>query len=161
MDVGPGGGKNGGKLLAQGGFKDILKCKYSVTGQYFRKPLDHSGKKRSITECSFLEIKKAHLHNLKNIDVKFPLERFVCVTGVSGSGKSTLVRDILYNNLKRVLTEKTSDSKFFGCRTINGWNRISRILEVDQSPIGKTPRSCPATYVGFMDDIRKLFARSP
>ncbi|NLE02111.1 MAG: excinuclease ABC subunit UvrA [Fibrobacter sp.] len=161
LDLGPGGGKNGGKLLAQGGFKDILKCKDSVTGQYFRKPLDHSGKKRSITECSFLEIKKAHLHNLKNIDVKFPLERFVCVTGVSGSGKSTLVRDILYNNLKRVLTEKTSDSKFFGCRTINGWNRISRILEVDQSPIGKTPRSCPATYVGFMDDIRKLFARSP
>lgn len=100
------------------------------------------------------------MHNLKKIDVRIPLGRFVCVTGVSGSGKSTLVREVLYENVRRLVRDP-KDVKVSGCTKIEGYRGIRRVLEVDQTPIGKTPRSCPATYVGFWDDIRRLFAQTP
>ena len=163
IDLGPGGGKNGGRLLAEGTFEDILADKMSITGEYFRKPLNHSRERRPVKNTEYIEVKSANLHNLKSTDVRIPLRRLVCVTGVSGSGKSTLVRDILYDNLKDKLSgeKRTGKSRYYGCSGICGWDSVARILEVDQRPIGKTPRSCPATYVGFMDEIRKLFARAP
>jgi excinuclease ABC subunit A len=115
-----------------------------------------------------LAIGGAHLHNLKDLDVQLPLGRLVCVTGVSGSGKSTLVRDVLHDNLVRLLAagsargrRRGAAAKLHGCTELTGAAHIARILEVDQTPIGKTPRSCPATYVGFFDDIRRLFAQTP
>jgi excinuclease ABC subunit A len=100
------------------------------------------------------------LHNLRKVNARVPLGRLTVVTGVSGSGKSTLARDVLYANLRARLSEKRGrrDPEFVGCRSIDGWQSLARVLEVDQTPIGKTPRSCPATYVGFWDEIRKLFA---
>ncbi|HSF47124.1 MAG TPA: excinuclease ABC subunit A, partial [Burkholderiales bacterium] len=101
------------------------------------------------------------LHNLKRIDVGIPMKRLVCVTGVSGSGKSTLVRQVLHENLRRLLSKKSrGNARLLGCSEINGWQDIDRVLEVDQTPIGKTPRSCPATYIGFWDAIRRLFAQT-
>jgi excinuclease ABC subunit A len=114
-----------------------------------------------------LEIEGARLHNLKKIRVPIPLGRLVCVTGVSGSGKSTLVRDILHDNLhslvrqNRTAGSRVRRAKFEGCKFISGWEAVKRVVEVDQRPIGKTPRSCPATYVGFWDHIRRLFAATP
>src|SRR5690606_16451682 len=112
-----------------------------------------------------LTIRGARRHNLKNVDVAVPLERLVCVTGVSGSGKSTLVRHVLRDNLKRVLVARggrgrKGNASLVGCDAIDGAERIDRVLEVDQTPIGKTPRSCPATYVGIWDDVRRLFAQT-
>ena len=159
IDLGPGGGKNGGKLLARGSIDDIIKNKNSITGKYLREPLPHSMEKRSIRDAEWITIHSASMHNLKGIDVRFPTGKIVCVTGVSGSGKSTLVRDIFYQNIKEKLSSGKAPA--IGCKEITGWESVSRILEVDQRPIGKTPRSCPATYVGFMDDIRKLFSRTP
>lgn len=159
IDLGPGGGKNGGKITADGTLQQIMKNKNSTTGKYLKNPLVHNKDKRGTDGVEWLAIKKATLHNLKAIDIKIPMGRFVCVTGVSGSGKSTLVRDVLFDNIKNLLSKETE--KVFGCEKITGWNGISRILEVDQRPIGKTPRSCPSTYVGFWDDIRKLFAKTP
>ncbi|HEX3020321.1 MAG TPA: excinuclease ABC subunit UvrA [Chitinispirillaceae bacterium] len=160
IDLGPGGGKTGGSLIAQGTVKDILKSKESLTGYYLKKPLLHNRTRRTVDNSLTLHIKSATLHNLKSIDVSIPMGAFVCVTGVSGSGKSTLIRDILYRNLKERLSDEKIDG-YYGCKDITGWNQIGRILEVDQSPIGKTPRSCPATYVGIMDEIRKIFAKTP
>ena len=160
IDLGPGGGKAGGAILSEGSINQILRSRKSITGTYLRKPLCHNRRRRAMETAEKMQIFGATLHNLKSIDAEIPLGRFVCVTGVSGSGKSTLVRDILYSNL----TERFSGNKrpfFYGCKEIRGWDCATRILEVDQRPIGKTPRSCPATYVGFMDEIRKLFARSP
>jgi len=112
-------------------------------------------------------VRNADLHNLKGIDVEVPLARLTCVTGVSGSGKSTLVRDVVYANLHHLLARARRGSRggaasdpLLGCKGIEGWQSIDRVLEVDQTPIGKTPRSCPATYVGIWDDIRRLFAGS-
>jgi excinuclease ABC subunit A len=109
-----------------------------------------------------LEISGAALHNLKKLDVHVPLGRLVVVTGVSGSGKSTLARDVLHDNLAQLVGEERSRKKtrLIGCRAISGWQTIGRVLEVDQTPIGKTPRSCPATYVGFWDAVRRLFAET-
>ena len=138
LDLGPGAGRNGGRLVAEGTIEDIIRCKESLTGQSLREPLRHPLHPTRTGTLEFVEIDGATLHNLKNVRVKIPLHRFVCVTGVSGSGKSTLVRDVLYRQVKA--------------------SRKIRALEVDQTPIGKTPRSCPATYVGFWDDIRRLYA---
>ena len=107
--------------------------------------------------AQWLSIKGANLHNLKNVDVNIPLRRLVAVTGVSGSGKSTLARDVLLTNVQAAVTRKTAQT-WHGCESLDGWEQIDRVLEVDQTPIGKTPRSCPATYIGFWDTVRKLFA---
>jgi excinuclease ABC subunit A len=110
-----------------------------------------------------VRIVRASLHNLKNVDVRIPLERLVVVTGVSGSGKSTLARDVLHANLAQRLVRKRGrkEPPAIGCRAIEGWENLDCVLEVDQTPIGKTPRSCPATYVGFWDAVRRLFAEVP
>jgi excinuclease ABC subunit A len=105
----------------------------------------------------WISIKGAKLHNLKSIDVDIPLNRLVAVTGVSGSGKSTLARDVLLANVQAAV-QKKADQSWYGCESLEGWQSVDRVLEVDQTPIGKTPRSCPATYIGFWDTVRKLFA---
>jgi excinuclease ABC subunit A len=161
IDLGPGGGKTGGQIIAQGSLKTILSKKDSLTAQYLKRPLTHKSKIRPVDKCPRLTIKSASMHNINNMDISIPLGRFVCVTGVSGSGKSTLVRDILYNNLRSLFLSKNHKIAFNGCSSIEGWENISRVLEVDQSPIGKTSRSCSATYTGIMDPIRKIFASLP
>ena len=155
IDLGPGAGSNGGRLVAEGTIQDIIRCEESLTGRLLREPLRHPLNRNPRTGTTkSVEIVGARLHNLKNVRVKVPLGRLVCVTGVSGSGKSTLVRDVLYKNLK-------DRSRHVGCEKIHGVENVARVLEVDQAPIGKTPRSCPATYVGFWDDVRELFAGTP
>ena len=110
-------------------------------------------------ESGWLTVHKASLHNLQHITVDVPLKRLVAVTGVSGSGKSTLARDVLLTNLQFINTRGAKPS-WQGCERVDGWQQIDRVLEVDQTPIGKTPRSCPATYIGFCDLVRKLFAET-
>jgi len=164
LDLGPGAGRNGGHVVAQGSADELMRNPASITGRFLAAPLRHPlAPRRTVTASApSLEIVGATLHNLKNLRARIPLGRLSVVTGVSGSGKSTLARDILYDNLARLVAEKRKrqDSALFGCRLIKGWEAIDRVLEVDQTPIGKTPRSCPATYVGFWDAIRKLFAES-
>lgn len=170
IDLGPGAGINGGRVVATGNVQQILHNPHSLTGRYLAQPLCHplSERRRLVPEnnASMLEIAGAQLHNLKNIHVSFPLERLVCVTGVSGSGKSTLVREVLHDNLQRLLATRVRRLRgrshtLQGCSELTGWQSIQRVLEVDQTPIGKTPRSCPATYVGFWDAVRRLFAAAP
>jgi len=150
VDLGPGAGKLGGEVVAQGAAEELMQNPASLTGRFLLQPLKHPLQPRrpvaKKAEC--IEVQKASLHNLKNVDVRIPLGRLVAVTGVSGSGKSTLALDVLYNSLK--------GGQPVGCKGVKG--KVERVLEVDQTPIGKTPRSCPATYVGFWDAIRKLFA---
>jgi len=166
IDLGPGGGVNGGRVVGVGTVRDLERNERSVTGRYLRTPLQHPLRPQGTdvavrrTAGAGLRIVGADLHNLKKIDVRIPLGRFVCVTGVSGSGKSTLVREVLYENVRRLVRDP-KDVKVSGCTKIEGYRGIRRVLEVDQTPIGKTPRSCPATYVGFWDDIRRLFAQTP
>ncbi len=148
IDLGPGAGKLGGEVVAQGDADDLAADPKSLTGRFLREPLRHPIQPRRGIAKEHLEIKGAKLHNLKNIDVKIPLGRLIAVSGVSGSGKSTLARDVLFASLQ--------EKSFIGCKSMKG--KVERVLEVDQTPIGKTPRSCPATYVGFWDNIRKLFA---
>ena len=170
IDMGPGAGVEGGEVVAAGTLKQAMKNKLSVTGKFIAKPLRHpmpglrDSEKRSIWDKETLEIISAYENNLNKIDIKIPLRKLVCVSGVSGSGKSTLIRSVLHGNLKTVINYQRSKAgrakkvKWQGCKEIKGWNSIQRILEVDQTPIGKTPRSCPATYIGIWDTIRKLFA---
>jgi excinuclease ABC subunit A len=165
IDLGPGAGVNGGRLVAEGTIKDIVHCKESVTGQWLCRPKTARSRLKT-APTSWLEISGATLHNLKHVTVKIPLGRLVCVTGVSGSGKSTLVGEVLFENLRgsgfqprpRPVRDKNLTH---GCTAITGTEHVTRVLEVDQTPIGKTPRSCPATYIGFWDDIRRLFANIP
>jgi excinuclease ABC subunit A len=165
IDLGPGAGSDGGYVVAAGTLKELMKHPDSVTGNCLRKPMQHplSGDRRSVgTKDASLIIRGATLHNLRDLDVRVPLGRLVAVTGVSGSGKSTLVRHVLHDNLKRLVSkEGQGKAPLRGCETIEGFIHVRRVLEVDQTPIGKTPRSCPATYVGFWDDIRRLFAGLP
>ncbi len=164
IDLGPGAGKRGGRVIAEGSAADLMRNAHSVTGRFLKSPLMHPlHPQRPVTRSTpSLEIAGASLHNLKNIDLRLPLARLSVITGVSGSGKSTLARDVLYANLERMVGEhrKKNDAPLFGCRAIRGAENIGRVLEVDQTPIGKTPRSCPATYVGFWDAIRRLFAEA-
>jgi excinuclease ABC subunit A len=170
LDLGPGGGTNGGKLVASGTVEEILKKRGSVTGKFLQKPLLHpvaikrSGEWAKEDKYEKLEIENAGLHNLKNLHVEIPLGKLISITGVSGSGKSTLVMEVLFKNMRRILLNRrqlekgTGEVVLEGCGKIRGWGTVTKVLEVDQTPIGKTPRSCPATYVGFWDEIRRLYA---
>jgi excinuclease ABC subunit A len=152
IDLGPGAGKLGGEVTAEGSAEDLMRNPRSLTGKFLKTPLRHPLQPRRPVgkKNAFLEIRRASLHNLKNVNVDIPLERLVLDTGVSGSGKSTLARDVIFSSL--------ASKKNIGCKSIKGASQIERVLEVDQTPVGKTPRSCPATYVGFWDNIRRLFA---
>ena len=159
VDIGPGAGRNGGEVVAEGTAEDIMKVPESITGQYLsgKKHIEVPDKRRKPT--GFLTIKGAAENNLKNIDVKIPLGVFTCVTGVSGSGKSSLVNEILYKRLARDLNRaRTIPGKH---KDILGIEKLDKIIDIDQSPIGRTPRSNPATYTGAFDLIRDLFASTP
>ena len=225
IDIGPGAGKRGGRVVAQGRAADLAASSESLTGRYLLNAIKHplqarratplppdgraghaslpmasaaplaatkaanrvmasafppvmasqaplviaSEAKQSIPPLNWLCVQGAHLHNLQQVNLQVPLQRLVCVTGVSGSGKSTLARDVLLANVQaavaqrstaagRKLDEAGKHPAWSGCTGLEGYQSIDRVLEVDQTPIGKTPRSCPATYIGFWDTIRKLFA---
>jgi excinuclease ABC subunit A len=161
IDLGPGAGKLGGRVIAEGTAEDLARNPESITGRYLMQPLRHPIQPRRPTgrDMACIELKDADLHNLKKVSARIPLGRLTAVTGVSGSGKSTLARDVLFTNLCHLVREGgKSGGRPLGCAAITGWQTVTRALEVDQTPIGKTPRSCPATYVGFWDNIRKLFA---
>jgi len=158
IDIGPAAGARGGELVVQGSYETILACRESLTGDYLsgRKKITLPAKRRSYNLKRCLEVKGASENNLKNIDVKFPLGVFTCVTGVSGSGKSTLVSHILLRALKhRLYLSREKPGKH---KTILGASQIDKVIEIDQSAIGKTPRSNPATYTGAFDLIRKLLS---
>ena len=157
VDIGPGAGTLGGKVMAAGTPEEVMKNPNSLTGKYLTGELKiEVPKKRRKGNGLYLEVKGAKEHNLKNINVKFPLGKFICITGVSGSGKSTLVNDILYNALaKKVYKSKTIVGK---CKEIKGMENIDKVVHITQDPIGRTPRSNPVTYVGVFDDIRDVFA---
>jgi excinuclease ABC subunit A len=165
IDLGPGAGKRGGELTAEGTAEDLMRQPASLTGRFLAHPLRHPlHPPRAVPRgAPCVKILGAGLHNLANVTVGIPLGRLTVVTGVSGSGKSTLARDVLHDNLARLVAESRNrkQAALTGCRTIEGWESVGRVLEVDQTPIGKTPRSCPATYVGFWDGVRRLFAEVP
>ncbi len=196
IDIGPGAGKRGGTLVAQGGAEALAAAPDSTTGQFLAHPIVHPLQPRRTVRPAragkpaepeqWLTVQGANLHNLKDVTARIPLSRLVAITGVSGSGKSTLARDVLMANLldavgrsvmsspatrrARAAAEKAGkptatrslsvEHAWHGCEAITGWESIDRVLEVDQTPIGKTPRSCPATYIGVWDAIRKLFAET-
>ncbi|MCI8268720.1 MAG: excinuclease ABC subunit UvrA [Lachnospiraceae bacterium] len=156
VDIGPGAGEHGGEVVAAGSVEDIIQCERSVTGAYLsgrtRIPVPKERRKAS----GYLTVRGATENNLKNIDVSFPLGVMTCVTGVSGSGKSSLVNEILYKSLARKLNRaRTIPGKF---KKLEGVEQLDKVIAIDQSPIGRTPRSNPATYTGVFDMIRDLFA---
>ena len=157
IDLGPAAGVHGGEVVAAGRVDEVIATSGSATGQALREPLRHPMQPpRKVTaKHPSLWLRGARLHNLQTVDMRVPLGRLTVVTGVSGSGKSTLARDVLHANLSRHLA---GDPVAADCAAFEGWQQVGRVLEVDQTPIGKTPRSCPATYIGFWDTIRKLFA---
>lgn len=159
VDIGPGAGIHGGEVIYSGNVEGLLKCENSITGKYL------SGKKeiplpenRRKGNGKFLTVKGAKEHNLKNIDIKLPLGTFTCVTGVSGSGKSTLVNEIIYKYLTSKLNRTKVRAGNFD--SIEGIENLDKVIAIDQSPIGRTPRSNPATYTGVFTDIRELFAKT-
>ncbi|HTC54345.1 MAG TPA: excinuclease ABC subunit UvrA [Steroidobacteraceae bacterium] len=182
LDLGPGAGVRGGEVVGRGTVADLMANEASVTGRFLRAPLLHPAKPwRAVNaDSARLLLKGVTLHNVKGADIGIPLGCLVVVTGVSGSGKSTVARDVLYTNLKRLVGEEAPGGRaraarnaaarkaarkknpppgsLVGCKAIQGAGQVQRVLEVDQTPIGKTPRSCPATYVGFWDEIRGIFA---
>ncbi len=161
IDIGPGAGEHGGKVVACGPLEDIQKSEESITGQYLsgKKQIPVPAIRRKPKKKSWLELKGCREHNLKNINVKFPLGLFTCVTGVSGSGKSTLVNEILYKSLKEKLYKSRSLPGDFD--EILGIEQIEKVINIDQSPIGRTPRSNPATYTNVFNDIREVFSMTP
>jgi excinuclease ABC subunit A len=194
IDIGPGAGKRGGRLVAQGTVANLAASADSLTGRLLAQPLKHplqarravapfqgtlstSGRPSAVmalpgsVPAPALHVTGAHLHNLRQVDVSVPLRRLVAVTGVSGSGKSTLARDVLLTNVQAAVAMQATKAGrealargehpvWAGCQRLTGYETIDRVLEVDQTPIGKTPRSCPATYIGFWDTIRKLFTET-
>jgi excinuclease ABC subunit A len=161
VDLGPGAGNEGGEVVAAGPLASMLSSERSLTAQYLRRGRAHQGlePRRPLNGARYGRLSGAGENNLKNVDVRVPLGRLTVVTGVSGSGKSTLVRQVLYKALRRKIQRaRCRPGKY---RQLAGWKSIRRVLEVDSSPIGKTPRSVPSTYVGIFDEIRKLFAMLP
>jgi excinuclease ABC subunit A len=173
IDIGPGAGKRGGNLVAQGSAADLAAAPASVTGRFLAQPLLHPlhARREVPAGAPAIRLRGASLHNLQSVDLVLPLQKLVAVTGVSGSGKSTLARDVLLANVQAAVALKASKAgrdalaagrgpALLGCTALAGFEAIDRVLEVDQTPIGKTPRSCPATYIGFWDAIRKLFTET-
>ncbi len=185
IDIGPSAGKRGGRVVAQGTVADLSANEESVTGRYLLHAMKHPLQpRRAVLAASAvpaasspapldnhrLEVRGARLHNLQNLNVAVPLQRLVVVTGVSGSGKSTFARDVLLTNAAAAVSQRSTFAgrqawdndgtrpTWTGCDKLLGSEVVDRVLEVDQTPIGKTPRSCPATYIGFWDTVRKLFA---
>lgn len=162
VDLGPGAGTRGGTIVASGTAGELMSAPESVTGQFLREPLRHPMRPRRpvAADDRCVQVVGATLHNLRNAVARFPLCRLTVVTGVSGSGKSTLARGVLHASLMRMLRDGRVRAGVdpVGCEALLGVERVGRVLEVDQAPIGKTPRSCPATYVGFWDAIRRLYA---
>ena len=158
IDIGPGPGVHGGRVMAQGTAEEVKLVEGSATGDYLskRKQIPVPKKRRKGVKGKVIEVKEANENNLKKISVKFPLGVFNCVTGVSGSGKSTLVNEILYKTIAKELNG--SNEKPGKCKEIKGIENIDKIINIDQSPIGRTPRSNPATYTGVFDEIRSIFA---
>ncbi|EDM51129.1 excinuclease ABC subunit UvrA [Eubacterium ventriosum] len=156
VDIGPGAGEHGGQVIATGTAEDIMKNPNSITGKYLSGEIKIPVPKTRRKPKGFLKVVGAKENNLKNIDVKVPIGVFTCVTGVSGSGKSSLVNEILYKSLARKLNRaRTIPGK---CKKIEGMEQLDKVINIDQSPIGRTPRSNPATYTGMFDMIRDLFA---
>jgi len=164
IDLGPGAGRLGGEVIGSGTAEALMRNPASTTGRFLAAPLRHPLQpRRGVNGADpSIAVRAARLHNLASIDARIPLGRLTVVTGVSGSGKSTLARDVLHDNLARIVAasrKRGGDAvTLAGCTAIDGAEQVGRVLEVDQTPIGKTPRSCPATYVGFWDTVRKLFA---
>ena len=169
LDLGPHAGVRGGEVVGAGTVKDLMRSPRSVTGRFLREPLLHPAQPhRSVsTSTPRLLLERVALHNIKGCEVSLPLGRLVVITGVSGSGKSTVARDVLYANLRHLLGEnaargrgarRSGTARLIGCGAISGLEHLDRVLEVDQTPIGKTPRSCAATYIGFWDEIRRIYA---
>jgi excinuclease ABC subunit A len=172
IDIGPSAGKRGGRVVAQGSVADLSANAESVTGRYLLHAMKHPLQARRAVDpaAPALEVRGAKLHNLQNLTVAVPLQRLVVVTGVSGSGKSTFARDVLLTNAAAAVSQRSTFAgrqawdndgerpTWTGCDKLLGSEVVDRVLEVDQTPIGKTPRSCPATYIGFWDTVRKLFA---
>ena len=159
VDIGPGAGEHGGQLIAQGTAQEIMACPESITGAYLSGRRGIPVPTRRKTPSGYLTVRGARAHNLKNIDVKIPLGVMAVVTGVSGSGKSTLVNEIIYKTLQRDLNR--AHTRPGACDGIDGIDQLDKVIAIDQSPIGRTPRSTPATYTGLFDLIRKVFAATP
>ena len=162
IDIGPGAGKRGGRVVAEGTAADLALQPDSVTGRFLAHPLLHplQARREMLDGAPKLRVFDATLHNLQRLSIDVPLHRLVAITGVSGSGKSTLARDVLLANMAQAVPLRRAPNPWIGCAGIEGHEQVDRVLEVDQTPIGKTPRSCPATYIGFWDAIRKLFAET-
>ena len=179
LDLGPAAGVRGGEVVGAGTVADLMRNPLSTTGRFLRNPLKHPAQPHRAVDAGtdLLKLDNVALHNVCGVDLGIPLSRLVVITGVSGSGKSTVARDVLYTNLRRLLGEangsgrgrgngngrrksggRTAKSDLIGCSAMRGVENVDRVLEVDQTPIGKTPRSCPATYIGFWDDIRNIYA---
>jgi excinuclease ABC subunit A len=164
IDLGPGAGRRGGEVVAQGTLSQILRHPHSATGRCLREPLVHPtrGHRRSLNEVSqWIDLRGARANNLKNVNIRFPIGRLCVITGVSGSGKSSLMRGVLKPEIEAALARGKRKKNGMPTTVVRGTEHLAAVYEVDQSPIGKTSRSTPATYLGVFDEIRKLYAQMP